>query len=116
MAANSPMARALEIDPQEAQRRLNSGAAILIDVREPEEYAMARIDGARLIPMQELPAEIKKLDSLANETELLLLCHHGVRSLQAAQWLRQQGLENCLSVTGGIDRWSCEIDSKIPRY
>lgn len=110
------MARALEIDPQEAQRRLNSGAAILIDVREPEEYAIARIDGARLIPMQEIPAEIQKLDSMSDESELLLLCHHGVRSLQAAQWLREHGLENCFSVIGGIDRWSREIDSKIPRY
>lgn len=109
------MPETLEIDPQEAQRRLNSGA-ILIDVREPEEYATARIDGARLIPMQEIPAEIQKLEGLAGEGELLLLCHHGVRSLQAAQWLRGHGLENCFSVTGGIDRWSREIDSKVPRY
>lgn len=105
----------LEIDPQEAQRRLNSGA-VLIDVREPEEYATARIDGARLIPMQEIPVEIQKLEALASEGELLLFCHHGVRSLQAAQWLREHGIANCLSVTGGIDRWSREIDSKIPRY
>lgn len=109
------MPETLEVDPQEAQRRLNAGA-ILIDVREPEEYALARIDGARLIPMQEIPAEFQKLEGLSGEGELLLLCHHGVRSLQAAQWLRQRGLENCFSVTGGIDRWSCEIDPKIPRY
>lgn len=88
----------------------------MIDVREPEEYATARIDGARLIPMQEIPVEIRKLEGLAGQGELLLLCHHGVRSLQATQWLREQGLENCYSVSGGIDRWSCEIDSKIPRY
>jgi rhodanese-related sulfurtransferase len=110
------MAGILEIDPQEAQRRLNGGSAILIDVREPEEYAAARIDGARLIPMQEIPAEIQKLESMAEEGELLLVCHHGVRSLQAAQWLREHGIENCFSVAGGIDRWSREIDSKIPRY
>lgn len=110
------MANVLEIDPQEAQRRLNAGGAVLIDVREPEEYAAARIDGARLIPMQEIPAEIQKLETLAEEDELLLLCHHGVRSLQVAQWLREHGLENCFSVTGGIDRWSREIDSKVPRY
>lgn len=110
------MTKTLEIDPQEAQRRLNSDGAILIDVREPEEYATARIDGARLIPMQEIPAELQKLEELAGEGELLLFCHHGVRSLQAAQWLREHGLENCFSVTGGIDRWSREIDSKVPRY
>jgi rhodanese-related sulfurtransferase len=110
------MANMLEIDPQEAQRRLNAGSAVLIDVREPEEYAAARIDGARLVPMQEIPAEVQKLETLADERELLLLCHHGVRSLQAAQWLREHGLENCFSVTGGIDRWSREIDPQIPRY
>ena len=110
------MANGVEIDPQEAQRRLNGGTAILVDVREPEEYATARIDGARLLSMQEIPAEIQKLESWAGEGELLLLCHHGVRSLQAAQWLREHGLENCFSVTGGIDRWSREIDSKVPRY
>jgi rhodanese-related sulfurtransferase len=110
------MAKVLEIDPQEAQRRLNGGKAVLIDVREPEEFRAARIDGARLIPMRELPSEIQKLEELADENELLLLCHHGVRSLQAAQWLREHGLENCFSVSGGIDRWSCELDPGVPRY
>ncbi|HEY7304952.1 MAG TPA: rhodanese-like domain-containing protein [Bryobacteraceae bacterium] len=110
------MASALEIGPQEAQRRLNAGKAILIDVREPEEFRTARIDGARLIPMQDIPAEFQKLEELAGENELLLFCHHGVRSLQAAQWLREHGLENCFSVTGGIDRWSREIDPSVPRY
>jgi rhodanese-related sulfurtransferase len=110
------MAKVLEIDPQEAQRRLNSGKALLIDVREPDEFRAARIDGARLISLQEIPSEIQKLEELADENELLLLCHHGVRSLQAAQWLREHGLENCFSVTGGIDRWSREIDPSVPRY
>jgi len=110
------MANVLEIDPQEAQRRLNGGKALLIDVREPDEFRVARIDGARLIPMQEIPKEIQKLEELADENELLLLCHHGVRSLQAAQWLREHGLEKCFSVTGGIDRWSREIDPSVPRY
>jgi rhodanese-related sulfurtransferase len=110
------VATALEISPQEAQRRLNAGKAIFIDVREPEEFRTARIDGARLIPMQDIPAELQKLEELAGENELLLFCHHGVRSLQAAQWLREHGLENCFSVTGGIDRWSREIDPSVPRY
>ncbi len=110
------MAETLEISPQEAQRRLNSGSAILIDVREPEEFALARIDGARLVSMQEIPAELQNLEGLAQQTELLLLCHHGIRSLQAAQWLREQGIENCFSVTGGIDRWSREIDPSVPVY
>lgn len=110
------MAGALEISPQEAQRRLNAGTALLIDVREPEEFAVAHIDGARLISMHELPAELEKLRSLAAESALLMICHHGVRSLQAAEWLREQGIANSVSVSGGIDRWSREVDPSIPRY
>ena len=89
---------------------------MLIDVREPEEFAAARIDGARLVSMQEIPAELQNLEKLASEAELLLLCHHGVRSLQAAQWLKEQGIRNCASVSGGIDRWSREIDPSVPVY
>jgi rhodanese-related sulfurtransferase len=110
------MADILEISPQDAQRRVNSGSATLVDVREPEEFALARIDGARLVSMQQIPAELQKLEELGAENELLLICHHGVRSLQAVQWLREQGLQNCFSVTGGIDRWSREIDPSVPVY
>lgn len=110
------MAESLEIGPQEASRLAKTEEAILIDVREPEEYAIAHIDGARLIPMQTIPAELQKLEGLADEATLLILCHHGVRSLQVAAWLRERGIENCASITGGIDRWSQEIDPTVPRY
>lgn len=110
------MPQALELTPQEASRLTKAEEAILIDVREPEEYAVARIDGARLIPMQTVPAELQKLEALADESTLLVLCHHGVRSLQVVSWLREHGVENCASVTGGIDRWSREIDPSVPRY
>ncbi len=88
----------------------------MIDVREPEEFALARIDGAMLIPMQSIPAELQKIEALADEQDILLLCHHGVRSLQVANWLRAHGLENVYSVAGGIDRWSREVNADIPRY
>ena len=110
------MTESLELTPQEASRQVKAEEAVLIDVREPEEYATARIDGARLIPMESVPAELQKLDGLADESTLLVLCHHGVRSLQVVLWLREHGIENCFSVTGGIDRWSQEIDPSVPRY
>ncbi len=110
------MAEPLELTPQEASRRMKGDEAVLIDVREPEEYAVARIDEARLIPMQSVPAELQKLEALADESTLLVVCHHGVRSLQVVSWLRGQGIENCYSVAGGIDRWSQEIDPAVPRY
>lgn len=110
------MAESLELTPQEASRRVKADEAVLIDVREPEEYAIARVDGARLVPMQSVPAELQKLEALADESMLVILCHRGVRSLQVASWLRGQGVENCYSVAGGIDRWSQEVDPAVPRY
>lgn len=110
------MAEPLEMAPQDASRLVKGDKAVLIDVREPEEYAVARIDEARLMPMQSVPAELQKLEALADESTLLVLCHHGVRSLQVVSWLRGQGVENCYSVAGGIDRWSQEIDPAVPRY
>src|SRR5436309_579473 len=109
------MAEPLEVTPQQAKNEVDNNAK-LIDVREPEEFALSRIEGAILIPMQSIPAELPKLESMADEGKLLLLCHHGVRSLQVAAWLQNQGIENCSSVAGGIDQWSREIDPAIPRY
>lgn len=107
----------LEVTPAEAQQRLKSGGkAVLIDVREPEEFAVARVEPSQLMPMNTIPAQVQQLESLADEKTLLLLCHHGVRSLQVAAWLRNQGVENCFSVAGGIDRWSIEVDTRVPRY
>ena len=106
-----------EIAPQEAQERLNKGSgSVLIDVREPEEFTLARVEGSQLIPMQTIPAQLQKLEQMADDNTLLVLCHHGVRSLQVVAWLRRQGIEDCYSVAGGIDRWSREVDGSVPRY
>ena len=106
-----------EITPQEAQNRLKTGSgAVLIDVREPEEFALAKVEGSQLIPMQTVPAQLQKLEGMADEKTLLVLCHHGVRSLQVVAWLRRQGIEDCYSVAGGIDRWSREVDASVPQY
>lgn len=106
----------LEVSPTEAKARLARGQAILVDVREPEEFALSRIEGTELIPMQTVPAQLQHLEALADERELLVLCHHGVRSLQVAAWLRERGIENCFSVAGGIDQWSREVDAEVSRY
>lgn len=111
------MSEKLEVTSQEAQIRLGGPEpAILIDVREPEEFALSRIEGAELIPMQSIPAALQRLEGIADERTLMVLCHHGVRSLQVVSWLRAQGVENCFSVVGGIDRWSREVDPGVPRY
>ena len=107
----------LEMTLAEARQKLSTDSkAILIDVREPEEYALAHIDGSVLIPMQTIPAELQKLEGMSDEGDLLILCHHGVRSLQVAAWLQARGIENAASISGGIDGWSVEIDRTVPRY
>jgi rhodanese-related sulfurtransferase len=107
----------LEITPQEVQRRLAAGEKIaLIDVREPAEFQLAQIEGAELVPMRMVPAELSRLDAVADEALLIVFCHHGVRSLNVVNWLRGQGVDACQSMAGGIDRWSLEIDPKVPRY
>jgi rhodanese-related sulfurtransferase len=107
----------LELTPQEVQSRvLVADRLVWIDVREPEEFAITRIEGAQLLPMQSVPAEIQRLKSFSQEASLVIFCHHGVRSLQVVSWLRQQGVDNCISLAGGIDQWSREIDATVPRY
>lgn len=111
------MAQPLELTPQEVRARIEEqNRATLIDVREPEEIALSQIEGAVLIPMQSIPGELQRIEALADNTALMIICHHGVRSLQVAAWLRERGVENCFSVAGGIDRWSREIDPRVPRY
>lgn len=108
---------ALEIPPRDVKTRLEAGEKIkLIDVREPLEFQQARIEGAELIPMRTVPAELQRLDALADEQTLIVYCHHGVRSLHVVNWLREQGVEACQSMSGGIDQWSWEIDPAVPRY
>jgi rhodanese-related sulfurtransferase len=107
----------LEVTPQEIQRRMAAGEKLaLLDVREPGEFQLARIGGAELIPMRTVPAELSRLDAQADDTPLIVFCHHGVRSLNVVHWLREQGVAACQSMAGGIDRWSLEIDPLVPRY
>ncbi len=104
-----------EISPQDVTRRINAGEKLrLIDVREPFEVQQAAIQGAEVIPMRTIPKTLSSLED--EENSIIVFCHHGMRSLQVVGWLREQGVENCLSMAGGIDRWSLEIDSTVPRY
>jgi rhodanese-related sulfurtransferase len=105
----------LEISPAEVRDLLDRGAPLrLIDVREPFEHERARLDAAELIPMRTVP---QHLEALRGESRpVVVMCHHGMRSLQVVNWLREQGVADCRSMAGGIDRWSVEIDPALPRY
>jgi rhodanese-related sulfurtransferase len=103
-----------EITVQDASALLKEGKAKLIDVREPWEYSTAHIEDSLLMPMGEVPSRAHQ--ELDPDDRLLILCHHGARSLSVTNWLRQQGFEAAQSVAGGIDAWSCEANTQIPRY
>ncbi len=104
-----------EITAAEVKRRLDAGEVLdLVDVREPEEHRICRIDGATLIPMRQISQQFERLEDAT--APLIVFCHHGVRSLNVVGWLREQGLTDCLSMAGGIDAWSREVDPTVPRY
>ena len=104
----------MEITPAELKARLNGGEKlVLVDVREPWEQEICRIEGARLVPLGALAAS---LNTLPDVDEVICYCHHGMRSLDAAAWLRFQGFEKAKSLAGGIERWSLEVDPNVPRY
>lgn len=86
---------------------------VLLDVREPHEYEIARIDAAHLIPLGELAS---RLDELEHEKQIVVHCHSGVRSAHAVQMLRAAGFPHAVNLAGGIDAWSVEIDPSVPRY
>ena len=105
-----------EISNTELSAKIAAGRPddlILLDVREPWEFATARIEGSILVPMGEIPARLQEFDP---DAHIVTICHAGVRSMNVAVWLRNQGIERVQSLRGGVDAWSREIDPKVPRY
>ncbi len=103
-----------EISPADAATLLKDKQARLIDVREPWEFSTSHVEGSEPMPMGDVAARAHQ--ELDPEERLLVMCHHGVRSMNVTVWLRNQGFENAQSVRGGIDAWSAEVDPKVPRY
>ncbi len=105
----------MNISPQQLKERLAAGEKFrLIDVREPDEFAFNRIPGAELIPLSQF--QRRGPEELAPGEEIVLYCHHGMRSGQAQGFLKAQGYENVLNLSGGIDAWSTQVDPAVPRY
>lgn len=106
----------LEINARELKARLAAGKPThLVDVREPWERAIAALKDQQHIPLDELPERAGEVR--APEGALVVIyCHHGVRSLAAAQFLEQQGLKGVVSLAGGIDAWAQQVDAKVPVY
>jgi rhodanese-related sulfurtransferase len=104
-----------EITPEEVKAKLDGHEAFtLLDVREPREFETAKIAAAKLMPMGEVPT--RAYQELDPEDSIVVVCHHGVRSMNVTVWLRQQGFEKAQSMRGGIDAWSRRVDQKVPVY
>ena len=88
-------------------------SVFLLDVREPHEFQYAHIADSVLIPLNQIPQRLTELDP---QREIVVICHHGMRSQQAANYLDRSGFTNIANLKGGIDAWSCEVDSSVARY
>lgn len=103
-----------EISAADAAALLKDNKARLIDVREPWEFATSHIEGTVPIPMGDVPARAHQ--EFDPDERLVILCHHGQRSMNVAVWLRNQGFEQAQSLRGGIEAWSTEVDPAVARY
>ncbi len=104
-----------EIIPEQLKILVDQGEDFtLLDVREPWEFDLSKIAGAKLIPMGDIPSRAHQ--ELDPDEHIVVVCHHGVRSMSVTNWLRQQGFDRAQSLRGGIDAWSRGVDSTIPTY
>jgi sulfur-carrier protein adenylyltransferase/sulfurtransferase len=105
-----------ELTPREIKERIDRGESVhLLDVREPSEIALCALEGAEHIPMLQLFLGLKRTRA-AEDALLVVFCHSGQRSLEAARYLRHQGHARVCSMAGGIDAWAATIDPALPRY
>ena len=104
-----------EKNPTEIKALLDSSIQeiLILDVREYWEYDICHIDGSLSVPMGQI---INRLDEIEKDKTLVVVCHHGIRSRAVGQYLSNHGFLEVLNLTGGIDRWSKEIDEDMPRY
>ncbi len=103
-----------EIDSVALKARLDRGEPVFVlDVREPGEIELAPFPGANHIPMGDVPSRLSELDP---DREIVVVCHHGIRSAQVAMYLARTGFERVLNLSGGIDAWSQTADPSTPRY
>ena len=104
----------MRLTPEESRTALqNEEPPKLLDVRTPEEFAHAHIEGSLFIPMNEMASRMHELDP---DDKWIVVCHHGYRSMQVAMWLESRGFEWVANLEGGIDRWRLEVDTQVPRY
>jgi rhodanese-related sulfurtransferase len=106
-----------QIDAPSLHEAIQSGRTLaLLDVREPWEFDTAKIEGTTNIPMSSIPARLDDIRALKADNELVVICHHGTRSMHVAQFLAAQGVEDLINLRGGVDAWSRQVDPRVPVY
>ena len=106
----------LQIDVNSVKDLLDSGEDfLLLDCRELHEHVLVRIEGAKLVPMQEIASRLAELEP-HRQRRIVVHCHHGGRSLKVTTWLRSQGFAKTQNMSGGIDSWTLLVDTSLPRY
>jgi len=104
-----------ELTPIECKTHIENSAEkpLLLDVREPWEHRIAALEGATLIPMREIPAAAETLDPAQ---EIIVICHHGIRSRHVAHYLESRGFDRVINLRGGVDAWARELDTRLSIY
>ena len=104
-----------QMSVRELQARLDDGTEppVLLDVREPWEFDICRIEGSKLLPMHQIVANLDQLDP---QRETVVICHHGVRSRQVALYLEHHGFARVINMQGGLDAWAMLVDKTMPIY
>lgn len=101
------------LDLKQRLQQPDSSAFILLDVREPWEFDICAIPNSILIPMGAIS---QQLDTLDKDTEIIVICHHGIRSRRVAQYMEQQGFNHMINLSGGVETWAREVDLDMPTY
>ncbi len=103
-----------QLSVRQLQQRLQNGdTPLLVDVREPQEFDFVHLKDSTLIPLRQLPQNLDRLDK---KQEIILICHHGIRSQQAADYMDYVGFTHVVNLEGGIEAWAMECDDTMPRY
>jgi adenylyltransferase/sulfurtransferase len=112
---SQPINPQMELTPQQTKLLLDEGKLLLIDCRTPTEFELVHVAGAQLLPLDQIESRHDEVEPEPGQT-VAVMCHHGVRSLKAAHALRALGHGNVMSVAGGIDLWSLQVDKRVGRY
>jgi rhodanese-related sulfurtransferase len=113
-----------EVTPRDVKRAMDAGelkgpdGVLVVDCRRPDEFAVAKVAGMVLVPMEEIGGRLGELegDTLGRDRPIIVMCHHGRRSLRVTEALRGAGFTDVKSMAGGIDLWSIDVDPGVPRY